>query len=209
MAPPLRRRHRRLPPPPLAASHRTHSAPPQTRPPPAPARLPPELQGLAVEDLQLCSEASSSSHPQAWVPVRLAKRAGEPPGRRLPVAVLLHSTGSDMGSLAGQQAELARRGYLAAALDCRYHGARSAGGGASAGRQLARMVSFARDEYQAALVAAWRGSGERPFLLDNVWDVLRLLDYLEQRCVREGDMQTATPTAAGRSSQSLQPPLAR
>lgn len=29
--------------------------------------------------------------------------------------------------------------------------------------------------------SAWRGSGERPFLLDNVWDLLHLLDYLEVR----------------------------
>ncbi len=28
---------------------------------------------------------------------------------------------------------------------------------------------------------AWRGSGERPFLLDNVWDLQRVLDYLQQR----------------------------
>ena len=28
---------------------------------------------------------------------------------------------------------------------------------------------------------AWRGSGERPFLLDNIWDIQRLLDYLQHR----------------------------
>jgi dienelactone hydrolase len=28
---------------------------------------------------------------------------------------------------------------------------------------------------------AWREGPERPFLLDNVWDLLRLLDYLETR----------------------------
>lgn len=28
---------------------------------------------------------------------------------------------------------------------------------------------------------AWRGSGEHPFLLDNVYDLQRLLDYLEAR----------------------------
>ena len=33
---------------------------------------------------------------------------------------------------------------------------------------------------------AWRGSGERPFLLDNVWDLLRLLDYLATR--RDADI---------------------
>ena len=29
---------------------------------------------------------------------------------------------------------------------------------------------------------AWRGSGELPFLLDTVWDLLCLLDYLQLRC---------------------------
>ncbi|PSC67583.1 hypothetical protein C2E20_8740 [Micractinium conductrix] len=54
-------------------------------------------------------------------------------------------------------------------MDCRYHGDRAVAGAAS------------WDGYQQALVNAWRGSGERPFLLDTVWDVLRLLDYLQQR----------------------------
>ena len=35
--------------------------------------------------------------------------------------------------------------------------------------------------YSAALIAAWHGSGERPFLLDSVWDLTHLLDYLVQR----------------------------
>lgn len=28
---------------------------------------------------------------------------------------------------------------------------------------------------------AWNGSGEMPFLLDNVWDVMHVIDYLETR----------------------------
>eukprot|EP00887_Chlorella_sp_A99_P002427 scaffold10.g2427.t1 len=117
--------------------------------------------------------------------------------RRLPVALLLHATGASRDALADQQAALARAGYLAAAIDCRYHGGRSAGAsagtGAAAGSPLAQeqegppaarqapAPGAAREGYERALVAAWRGSGERPFLLDTVWDVLRLLDYLETR----------------------------
>lgn len=52
---------------------------------------------------------------------------------------------------------------------CRYHGDRAAVG------------EGCWEGYQQALVRAWRGSGELPFLLDNVWDLLRLLDLLQSR----------------------------
>lgn len=56
----------------------------------------------------------------------------------------------------------------------RYHGARSA--------PAAAANAESRAGYQSALVAAWRQpNGERPFLLDNVWDLLHVLDYLATR----------------------------
>ncbi|KAL4440167.1 hypothetical protein ABPG75_003168 [Micractinium tetrahymenae] len=167
---------------------------PVVRAPPAGSAPHPEaaaaLAGLHVEELQLCSEAEAasiggsnggihSSSSQAWVPLRLTKLPPAEVAQRpaaLPAVLLLHATGVDKDSLAAQQAAFARRGYLAAALDCRqealaasYHGERAEQGPA------------ARDGYQQALVRAWRGSGERPFLLDNVWDILRTLDYLQAR----------------------------
>ena len=86
-----------------------------------------------------------------------------------PVVVLMHPTQSDVDGVAEKAGDLARRGFLAVCMDCRYHGARS-------GPSAARRDPAA---YQRALVAAWRGSGERPFLLDNVRDLLTLADYLE------------------------------
>lgn len=72
----------------------------------------------------MCSETeaelatdSACEAAQAWVPVRLVKQAVAQ--GRLPVVVLLHATGTDKDSLATQQAHFARRGYLAAAIDCR------------------------------------------------------------------------------------------
>ncbi len=92
---------------------------------------------------------------QGWVPLRLVKQQKQGKGEdravvpdttangssrssaehsdvdsqhgapRLPVVLLLHSTGADMDSLAEPQARFARRGYLAAAIDSRYHGGRS------------------------------------------------------------------------------------
>ncbi|KAK2078514.1 hypothetical protein QBZ16_003354 [Prototheca wickerhamii] len=81
----------------------------------------------------------------------------------------MHPTQSDVDGVAEKAGDLARRGFLAVCMDCRYHGARS-------GPSVARRDPAA---YQRALVAAWRGSGERPFLLDNVRDLLTLADYLE------------------------------
>ena len=199
----------------------------QVRQAAAPASsLPGALQarGLEVENLQYQSDDS----PQGWVPLRLAKHAGQPAGQqheqlavgqqqqgqqgqghRLPVVILLHATGGSRDSLAEQQAALAARGYLAAAIDCRYHGDRAVAAATSAGAPGAAAAAEAtaaaataaaaaaaeggrggdghtplppaREVYQQALVAAWRGSGERPFLLDTVWDVQRLLDYLCSR----------------------------
>lgn len=86
-----------------------------------------------------------------------------------PVVVLMHPTQSDVDGVAEKAGDLARRGFLAVCMDCRYHGARS-------GPSVAQRDPAA---YQRALVAAWRGCGERPFLLDNVRDLLTLADYLE------------------------------
>jgi hypothetical protein len=107
--------------------------------------------GLVVQELQYLSDDS----PQGWVPLRLVKRAEQGPGgSRLPVAILLHATGGDKNELAPQQAEFAGRGYLVAAIDCRYHGDR-------------RDPSYAnpRDGYEAALVrcaAGWHLTPLRP-----------------------------------------------
>lgn len=87
------------------------------------------FEGLHVEEVQLCTDAdaastSSDAASQAWLPVRLVKRA-RAQQERLPAVVLLHATGASKDSMATQQAEFARRGYLAVAVDCRYHGERS------------------------------------------------------------------------------------
>jgi poly(3-hydroxybutyrate) depolymerase len=50
------------------------------------------------------------------------------------------------------------------AIDARYHGT---GGG--------------YDAYVAAILRAYRTAREHPFLYDTIWDVIRLVDYLETR----------------------------
>ncbi len=54
------------------------------------------------------------------------------------------------------------------AIDGRYHGERNKAGSGAA-------------EYHEAILRAWRTGKEHPFLYDTVWDVMRLIDYLQTR----------------------------
>lgn len=114
--------------------------------------------GLLIEELTLSTDKSKQG---ARVPIRLVKASHAQP--RLPAVVLLHGTGHDMRQVAGLQERYARLGYLAVAMDLRYHGLR-----AGPGRT-----------YQEAMLAAWKGElDERPFLLDSTYDLLGLMGYL-------------------------------
>ena len=67
--------------------------------------------------------------------------------------------------------ELAARGFIGVAIDGRYHGERSPEGKGSG-------------EYQKAIARAFSNTSEKhehPFYYDTVWDVMRLIDYLETR----------------------------
>src|SRR5437764_8305349 len=59
--------------------------------------------------------------------------------------------------------ESATRGFLALAIDGRYHGERTKAG------------------YDNAIFRAYKTGKEHPFYYDTVWDVMRLIDYLETR----------------------------
>jgi hypothetical protein len=63
---------------------------------------------------------------------------------------------------------LARTGFVAAAIDARYHGERTGAGSGVA-------------EYNEAIARAWRTGEEHPFYYDTVWDVMRLVDFLATR----------------------------
>jgi dipeptidyl aminopeptidase/acylaminoacyl peptidase len=89
---------------------------------------------------------------------------------RRPVVILLHGTG---GSKSDPQIlklaeSLVARGFIAVAIDGRYHGERARPGARST-------------EYVAAILRAYRTPGAHPFLYDTVWDVMRLIDYLQTR----------------------------
>ena len=116
---------------------------------------------LASETISFASEAGGR------VPALLFKRRGS--SSRQPVVIVLHGTGGSKEGMISRLREAASRGFVAVAIDGRYHGERGARGEGGLGA------------YQAAILRAWRTGNEHPFLYDTVWDVMRLIDYLETR----------------------------
>jgi dienelactone hydrolase len=92
----------------------------------------------------------------------------QPTSGRRPVVVALHGTGGNAKGQIPLLKQLAAKGFLAVAIDGRYHGARTKSGSGSA-------------EYSEAILRTYRTGKGHPFLYDTVWDILRLIDYLETR----------------------------
>jgi len=88
-------------------------------------------------------------------------------GRR-PVVIALHGTGGSKTNLFALCRKLATNGFVAVAMDGRHHGER-------------RGPGKGTEAYQDAIVSAWRDSKEHPLYYDTVWDVMRLVDYLQTR----------------------------
>jgi predicted esterase len=84
-------------------------------------------------------------------------------GKRYPAVIALHGTGDSKEGMLDVVGALARQGFLAVAIDGRYHGERTKSG------------------YDDAIFRAYKSGKEHPFLYDTVWDVMRLIDYLETR----------------------------
>ena len=88
-------------------------------------------------------------------------------GRR-PVVIVAHGTGGKKEDELPLLRRLANRGFVAVAIDGRYFGERSHAGKGSA-------------DYDDAIVRAYHGNGEHPLYYDTVWDLMRLVDYLQTR----------------------------
>lgn len=87
---------------------------------------------------------------------------------RRPVIILLHGTGARKDGQLALMRTLADRGFATAAIDARHHGDRI-----RTGTQL--------EQYFAAMLQTYRTGQGYPYLYDTVWDVMRLIDYLQAR----------------------------
>ena len=116
------------------------------------------------------SSFSYASDAEQRVPGILTKSA-DSAGRR-PVVIALHGTGGNKESQLTLLTQLASEGFIGVAIDGRYHGARTQAGKGT-------------DDYNTALLRAFDAPigqpHEHPFFFDTVWDVIRLIDYLETR----------------------------
>lgn len=102
------------------------------------------------------------------VPGLLVKREPDNPTQRQSAVIVLHGTGGSKEAMKPLLHKLASRGVIAVAIDARYSGERAKGGKGS-------------DAYRAAIYETWKTGQGFPFFYDTVWDIQRLLDYLESR----------------------------
>jgi dienelactone hydrolase len=87
---------------------------------------------------------------------------------RRPVVIFLHGTGAKKEDQLALMRTLADRGLAVAAIDARHHGERI-----RTGTQL--------EQYFDAMLQTYRTGKGHPYLYDTVWDVMRLIDYLQAR----------------------------
>lgn len=127
--------------------------------------LAPEVREMAADDGLFQVHFSFAAEQGERVPGILVRQAGA--GRR-PAVIVLHGTGGNKEGQLPLLKTLAGKGFTAVAIDGRWHGERSKAGKGS-------------DDYNDAILATWRSGKGHPFLYDTVWDIQRLLDYLETR----------------------------
>jgi dienelactone hydrolase len=127
--------------------------------------LAPEVQEMSAPDGMVQAHFTFAAEAGERVPGILLRQAAN---TRRPAVIVLHGTGGTKEGQLPLLKELAAKGFLAIAIDGRYHGERSKAGTGSA-------------DYSAAMLETYRSGKGHPFLYDTVWDIQRLLDYLETR----------------------------
>lgn len=106
--------------------------------------------------------AANETVPGIWA--KPAKSTG-----RLSVVIMLHGTNGKKEDFRAQMENYAKAGFFAVAIDGPYHGERATPGSAKGA------------DYQQAILQSWRTGQGHPFFYDTVWDVMRLVDYLQTR----------------------------
>ncbi|CAH1432948.1 unnamed protein product [Lactuca virosa] len=115
---------------------------------------------LNEENFYLTTEKSE----QGLLPVLILSMKQRTQSKR-PAVVFLHPTNANKEHLRPSLEDYASRGYIAIAIDSRYHGERAK----------------TPTAYQDALVSAWKNGDTMPFIFDTVWDLTKLAEYLTTR----------------------------
>lgn len=125
--------------------------------------------GLLVERLTFASEKKAGGAIER-VPVLIVK--SQKLNGKAPAVIALHGTGGSADGMRSTLDDFARRGFVAVAIDARYHGRR-------------KNASTGAAAYVEAITQAWRSktpeTQEHPFYFDTCWDLWRTLDVLETR----------------------------
>jgi pimeloyl-ACP methyl ester carboxylesterase len=114
----------------------------------------PDDTGLLVHDFSFASDSATRISGTSFAP----KKAGP-----LPAVIFLHGTGGSRQDGFPLLRTLAQKGFFGLAIDARYHGA-----------------GLGTGPYFNAIYNSYVTGVGHPFLYDTVWDVMRLLDYLDQ-----------------------------
>ncbi len=133
--------------------------------------LAPEVKPATEKDGVVSIAFSFATEAGQRVPGLLVKTASPAAASpRRPVVIALHGTGGNKEGQLPLLRDYAAAGFVAIAIDGRYHGARA-------------QTPKGGTDYTAAILRAYRAEEphEHPFYYDTVWDVLRLLDYLVTR----------------------------
>jgi len=121
----------------------------------------------AAEHFSIASEAGERITGILMSRINRSELPGSTIARR-PAVVVLHGTGAKKEEQVALLRSLADRGFVALAIDARYHGERAHSDDSIA-------------DYTNALLQAYRTGRGHPYMYDTVWDAMRLIDYLIAR----------------------------
>ncbi len=126
-----------------------------------------------VEVFTIATEKKSSGVVER-VPVLVVRPKIEKGGALpRPVMICLHGTGGNKDGMRSYLEAFAKEGFVAVAIDARYHGDRADGK-----KGAARYTDAIADAWTAARAGQ---PHEHPWFYDTCWDLWRLVDYLETR----------------------------
>ena len=147
--------------------------------------LNPSIQTALTDSVQIekgyfYSEATEKVPMLIYKPVTAATK-------RLPVVICLHGTGGSKEGMKEMLSRFSKSGFIAVAIDGRYHGERVKAVVSSGNSNLppSTASSAQPSAYAEAIVKAWQSKDiahqEHPFFFDTVYDIWKLIDYLLTR----------------------------